>query len=117
MTIQRYCALRVFATVFATLVISIPTLAHENVPAIIDMTVDEKNIAIRIDVNLESLVSGVANEAFSGEIEEETKEYLRLRNLSAGELTNAYAAFAETYRNGLMLTLDDAAIPLTSNIT
>jgi hypothetical protein len=117
MTIQRYCALRVFATVFATLVISIPTLAHENVPAIIDMTVDEKNIAIRIDVNLESLVSGVANEAFSGEIEEETKEYLRLRNLSAGELTNAYAAFAETYRNGLMLTLDGAAIPLTSNIT
>jgi hydrogenase/urease accessory protein HupE len=117
MTIQRYCALRVFATVFATLVISIPTLAHENVPAIIDMTVDEKNIAIRIDVNLESLVSGVANEAFSGEIEEETKEYLRLRNLSAGELTNAYAAFAETYRNGLMLTLDGAAIPLTSNIS
>ena len=117
MTIQRYCALRVFATVFATLVISIPTLAHENVPAIIDMTIDEKNIAIRIDVNLESLVSGVANEAFSGEIEEETKEYLRLRNLSAGELTNAYAAFAETYRNGLMLTLDGAAIPLTSNIT
>lgn len=117
MTIQRYCALRVFATVFATLVISIPTLAHENVPAIIDMTVDEKNIAIRIDVNLESLVSGVANEAFSGEIEEETKEYLRLRNLSAGELTNAYAAFAETYHNGLMLTLDGVAIPLTSNIT
>ncbi|MAD95585.1 MAG: hypothetical protein CML33_08850 [Rhodobacteraceae bacterium] len=117
MTIQRYCALRVFATVFATIVISIPALAHENVPAIIDMTVDEKNIAIRIDVNLESLVSGVANEAFNGAIEEETNEYLRLRNLSASELTNAYAAFAETYRDGLMLTLDGAAIPLIPNIT
>ena len=117
MTLLRYRALRVFATVFAMIVISIPTLAHENVPAIIDMTIDEKNIAIKIDVNLESLVSGVADEAFSGEIEEETKEYLRLRNLSAGELTNAYADFAYTYRNGLMLTLDGAAIPLTSNIT
>lgn len=78
------------------------------------MTVDGENVAISIDVNVESLVSGTADGAFSGETEEGAEEYLRLRDLSAAELATAYAAFADTYRDGLMLTVDGTAVPLTT---
>ena len=117
MTLQRYSALRIFAMVFTIIVIAMPTLAHENVPAIVDMTVDGESIKIEIDVNVESLISGLADEAFSGETEEEAKEYLRLRNLSATGLEAAYAAYAAIYRSGISLTVDGAAITLKANTT
>lgn len=114
MPFQRYSALRLFAMVFTAIVMASPTLAHENAPAIIDMTVDGSQVAISIDVNVESLVSGTADEAFSGETEEGAEEYLRLRDLSAADLATAYAAFADGYRDSLTLTVDGATVPLTS---
>jgi hydrogenase/urease accessory protein HupE len=114
-TYQRYSALRLFAMLFTVIATAFPSQAHENAPAIIDMTVDGPNVAITIDVNVESLVSGTADEAFSGETEEGAAEYLRLRDLSAADLATAYAPFADTYRNGLSLTVNDTPVSLTAN--
>lgn len=91
-----------------------PVRAHENVPAIIDMTVEGQNIVLSIDVNVESLVSGTADEEVSGETEEGAAEYLRLRDLSAADLATVYAPFADTYRNSLMLNVDGTPVALTA---
>jgi hypothetical protein len=98
---------------FTVIVMALPAQSHENAPAIVDMTVDGGNVIISIDVNVESLVSGTADEAFSGKTEEGAEEYLRLRDLSAAELAAAYAPFAQTYLDGLQLTVDGTAIALT----
>ncbi len=91
-----------------------PAHAHENAPAIIDMTVDGTNVTLSIDVNVESLVSGTADEDFSGETEEGAEEYLRLRDLSAADLATAFAPFADTYTKGLQIMVDGAPVTLTA---
>ena len=112
---HRYRAIRVFAILFSVLMLALPAQSHENAPAIIDMAVDGANVIITIDVNVESLISGTADEAFSGETEDGAEEYLRLRDLSATDLATAYKSFANTYRDGLTLEVDGASVPLTSN--
>lgn len=112
-SLQRYSALRLFAMLFTVIVMALPAQSHENAPAIVDMTVDGGNVIVSIDVNVESLVSGTADEAFSGKTEEGAEEYLHLRDLSAAELAAAYAPFAQTYLDGLQLTVDGTAIALT----
>lgn len=114
MTFHRYSALRVFAILFAVLTMAFPARAHENVPAIIDVTVEGQNIILSIEANVESLVSGTADEDVSGETEEGAAEYLRLRDLSAADLATAYAPFADTYRDSLKLTVDGTPVALTA---
>lgn len=113
-TFQRYSAPRLIAILLTIILSTLPLRAHENAPAIVNMTLDGTTVDITIQTNVESLVSGTADEAFSGETEEGAAEYLRLRDLSSADLKAQYAPFADTYTNALILELDGTAVPLTA---
>lgn len=112
MPYQRYSALRLFAILFTAIVMAFPSSAHENVPAIVDVTVEGANLSLKLDVNLESLLSGTADEDVSGETEEGAEKYLRLRALSAAELAEAFRPFADVYRLNLALAVDGTPVDL-----
>ncbi len=91
---------------------SVPLKAHENTPAIVDITLDGDDVELTLQVNLEALIAGTAAGHESGGEENGANAYLSLRDLSPTALFSAFQPFEPEFRTNLGLTHNGVAVPM-----
>ena len=88
--------------------------AHEVLPSIGDMRADGDTVNFEISANLESFIAGInLTETADTNESAQAATYDELRALSATDLATAFQEFWPQMADGITLTADGAALPLT----
>ncbi|MEO0400857.1 MAG: HupE/UreJ family protein [Pseudomonadota bacterium] len=103
----------VMSTLWAVLGAGMAT-AHENVPAIGDLSVAGDRVTVEIRINIEAQLSGIDLDAFADTDDAENAgDYDDLRALSRDAVAAQTGALVETLNAAPLIRADGTAVPLT----